>query len=55
MPIPASEIQAWLGINAVDDVELRREYFILIREMDEVWLTYNQERIDADSKKKTTK
>lgn len=58
-PIQIGEIKSWLDLNAITDLEDRREIVLLVQAMDRMYLFYAQEqtklknkRIERKAKKK---
>lgn len=55
-PIQVSEIEAWLRIYGITEVENRVECYRLIKSLDSIWLTWSKqkqkEQQEAEAKKK---
>jgi len=46
-PIQVNEIQAWLSIHEVTELEDKVEYYRLITTLDRVWLKWSREKHEA--------
>ena len=49
-PIQIGEIKAWLDLNAVTDLEDRREIVLLVQAMDRTYLVFSQDQTKSKNK-----
>ena len=49
-PVQIGEIKAWLDLNAVTDLEDRREIVLLVQAMDRTYLSFAQEQTKSKNK-----